>query len=156
MRRMKMTVLGLAGMLALAGCAAPAAAADTADETQALTAVSLGSPEPSASAGEAKAGEAKEGRAKHKRPYLRKNTLHGEIVVQGKDGPRTIVVQRGTVTATDDKTLSVKSTDGFTQTWTKGEKVTVRGELTPGAEVGVAGREEGGKTIARLVIVKKK
>ncbi|XVV16234.1 hypothetical protein ACQP2X_18325 [Actinoplanes sp. CA-131856] len=156
MRRMKMTVLGLAGMLALAGCAAPAAGADTAAETQALTAVSLDSPEPSASAGEAKAEASKEGRAKHKRPYLRKNTLHGEIVVQGKDGPRTIVVQRGTVTATGDDSVSVKSTDGFTQTWTTGEKVTVRGELKTGAEVGVAGRKEGGKTIARLVIVKKK
>ncbi|XVU29109.1 hypothetical protein ACQPZJ_19220 [Actinoplanes sp. CA-054009] len=49
----------------------------------------------------------------------------------------------------------MKSTDGFTQTWTKGEKFTVRGDLKTGAEVGVAGRKDGDKTIARLVIMKK-
>ncbi|WP_097326859.1 hypothetical protein [Paractinoplanes atraurantiacus] len=146
MRRMKMTVLGLAGLLALAGCAAPAAAPDLADETYALTAAGLEEPQP------APTGEA----SKHKRAYLRKNTLHGEIVVQGKDGPKTLVVQRGTVTATDDGSLSVKSTDGFTQTWTKAEKFTVRGDLKTGVEVGVAGRKEGDKTLARLVVVKKK
>jgi hypothetical protein len=142
------TGLGLAGLLALTGCGAPAAAADPADEAYALTSVDLDQPAPSSSAQEKnRAG---------KKGYLRRNTLHGEIVVQGKDGPRTIVVQRGTVTATDEKTISVKSIDGFTQTWTRGEKITVRGEVKTGAEVGVAGREDGGQAVARLVVVKKK
>ncbi|MEU8817328.1 hypothetical protein [Actinoplanes sp. NPDC048796] len=151
-RNMKLTALGLglAGLLALAAYAAPAGATDLTGETSALTTVGLDSPEPSATA-------SNQPRAKHQpgRAYLRKNTLHGEIVVQGKDGPRTLVVQRGTVTAAGGDSLSVKSTDGFTQTWAKAEKFTVRGDLKTGAEVGVAGRREGDKTVARLVIVKK-
>jgi hypothetical protein len=63
-------------------------------------------------------------------------------------------VQRGTVTATDDKTLSVKSTDGFTLTWTKGDKLRLRGTLKTGAQVGVAGAKDGSATVARLVVVK--
>ncbi|GAA0523224.1 hypothetical protein Ade02nite_96400 [Paractinoplanes deccanensis] len=155
MTRSRITVaiagLGLAGLLALTGCGAPAAAADVADETYALTAVGMDAPEPSPSPSEKAKGKHKAARA-----YLRKNTLHGEIVVQGKDGTRTVVVQRGTVTATADGTLTVKSTDGFTQTWTEDENVTVRGDLKTGAEVGVAGRKEAGKPIAHLVVVKKK
>lgn len=44
--------------------------------------------------------------------------LHGEVVV-GTDGggTETLLVQRGTVTATADGTVTVRSTDGFTTTW---------------------------------------
>ncbi|GAA2539838.1 hypothetical protein GCM10010435_03970 [Winogradskya consettensis] len=135
--------LGLAGLLALAGCGAAPTTADVAAETYALTAMDA----PSASPSEAAA-------AKPRRAYLRKNTLHGEITVQVKEGTRTVVVQRGTVTATDAKTLSVKSSDGFTQTWTLGDKAKVQGTLKTGAEVGVAGRKDGDATVARLVRVK--
>jgi hypothetical protein len=158
MKKTTMTIatLGLAGLLTLTGYGAATTPADVAAETYALAAADLGdstpAPAPSASA---PAEPGKKGAKRHAaRAYLRKNTLHGEIVVQGKDGPRTIVVQRGTVTATDGTSLSVKSTDGFTQTWTKAEKVTVRGDLRTGAEVGVAGRKDGDVTTARLVIVK--
>ncbi|MEV4346791.1 hypothetical protein AB0J83_20225 [Actinoplanes sp. NPDC049596] len=153
-----MTAAGVAGMLALSGCGAPAATADLADETYALTAVGLGEATPSASASAAPESKApkEKGHRKAGRAYLRQNTLHGEIAVQGKDGTRTIVVQRGTVTASDDKTISVKSSDGFALTWSRGEKLTVRGELKNGAEVGVAGGKDGDKAVARLVVVKKK
>ena len=47
------------------------------------------------------------------------------MTVQGKDGVKTIVVQRGTVTAVSGGQVSVKSSDGFALTWTLGDKVRV-------------------------------
>ncbi len=95
------------------------------------------------------------------RVLLRKNTLHGEVVVQTKDGTRTVVVQRGTITAIDDRTVTVRSTDGFTLTWTYGSplhvvehRTTIQpNQLAVGAEVGVAGVKDGNQTVARLVLV---
>ena len=163
-----LTTLGMAGLLGLTGCGAgaapagaPAAAADVADEAYALTAVGLttgleADPAPSASAGD-------KGR-KHPgvRRFLRKNTLHGEMTVQGRDGVRTVVVQRGTVTAADATAVSVKSTDGFTQTWTLGDKLRVvqdkkavdAAAIKQGAEIGIAGAKDGDKNVARLVAIK--
>jgi hypothetical protein len=161
-----LTTVSLAGLLGLSGCGggsapagAPAApAADVADETFALAAVGLeADPAPSASAGQDKAG-------KHPgvRKFLRKNTLHGEMTVQGKDGVKTVVVQRGTVTAVDATTMSVKSADGFAQTWTYGDKLRVvqdkkkveAGAIKSGAEIGLAGAKDGDKNVARLVVIK--
>lgn len=164
-----LTTLGLAGLLGLAGCgagAAPAgapatAAADVADEAFALTTVGLTTgleeaPAPAPSAGDK--GKKHPGARK----FLRKNTLHGEMTVQGRNGVRTVVVQRGTVTAVNATTVSVKSTDGFTQSWTLGDKVRVVQDkkkvdvtaVKTGAEVGIAGAKDGGSTVARLVAIK--
>ena len=162
--RAALTTLALTGLLALTACgaapqAAPAAAAvDVADEAQALTAVGFATevtPAPSSSA------SADRKRRPGLRKHLRKNTLHGEITVQGKDAVRTIVVQRGTVTAVDTAGVTVKSTDGFTQTWTFGDKLKVVqakkavevSAVKTGAEVGVAGAKDGDKSIARLVAI---
>jgi hypothetical protein len=84
------------------------------------------------------------------------------MTVQGKDGVKTIVVQRGVVTAVDATTMSVKSTDGFTLTWTFGDKLRVVQDreaaevaaIRTGAEVGVAGAKDGDKSVARLVAIK--
>jgi hypothetical protein len=158
------TTLGVAAVLGLAGCgAASSTAADVSDEAYALQAVGLetgleAAPAPSASA-------APKARAEHRkaiRKYLRKNTLHGEVTVQGKDGVQTIVVQRGTVTAVTSTGVSVKSTDGFALTWTFGDKLRVvqdkkavpTSTLKTGAEIGIAGTEDGGKDSARLIAVK--
>ena len=161
-----LTTAGLAGLLGLTGCgAAPAsapaaAAAEVTDEAYALAAVGLETdPAPSPSATKGPKGE---GRHPGVRKYLRKNTVHGEITVQGKDGVRTIVVQRGTVTAVDARTVSVKSSDGFTRTWTFGDKLRVvqdkkkveAAAIRNGAEIGVAGAEDGGQSVARLVAIK--
>jgi hypothetical protein len=169
-----LTTLGLAGLLGLTGCGAgvapadapaAAAAADLADEATALTAVGLTTgleadpaPSPSASA------SAKDKGRKHPgvRKFLKKNTLHGEMTVQGRNGVRTVVVQRGTVTAVDATTVSVKSADGFTQTWTFGDKLRVvqdkkkveKAAIKQGAEIGVAGAKDGDKTVARLAVIK--
>ena len=145
-----LTTFGLTGVLTLTGCGAPgtAPAADVADETSALTTVA---------AVQSEAGDQRPAG----RRLLRKNTLHGEVVVQGKDGPRTIAVQRGTVTAVDAKSVSVKSSDGFAQTWTLGDKLKVvqdkkkvaTGEVKAGTQVGVAGRKDGDATVARLIVL---
>jgi hypothetical protein len=154
--------LGVVAVLGLAGCAAPATA-DFSDEVAALQAVGFdtglaAAPAPSASAAP-KAG--KERRAAVRR-YLRKNTLHGEITVQGKDGVRTIVVQRGTVTAVSASAVSVRSSDGYTLSWTYGDKLRVvqnrstvaTTAIKSGAEVGVAGARTGSATAARLIVIK--
>jgi hypothetical protein len=166
-----LTTLGLAGLLGLSGCGVAArtgtasAGADVSDEAFALQAVGLEtgleadpSPAPSASA-------APQTRAEHRRAirrYLRKNTLHGEVAVQGKDGIKTIVVQRGTITAVTSTSVSVKSTDGFTLTWTFGDKLRVvqdkktvpTSALKTGTAIGVAGTKSGSTDSARLIAVK--
>jgi len=54
--------------------------------------------------------------------------LHGELVVPGTDGngTRTVLVQRGTVTARADTSVTVRSTDGFTVTWAVDARTAVR------------------------------
>jgi hypothetical protein len=163
--RMLLTVssLGIAAVLGLAGCAAPATA-DVSDEVAALQAVGfdtgLAAPTPAPSVSAApKAG--KERRAAVRR-YLRKNTLHGEITVQGKEGARTIVVQRGAVTAVSAGGVSVRSADGYTLSWTYGDRLRVvqnrstvaTTAIKSGAEIGVAGTRNGSATAARLIVIK--
>jgi hypothetical protein len=165
--------LGLAGLLGLTGCgvgagtttAAAQAAADVTDEATALQAVGFNTglaadPSPSASTAPDSATPRKDRRMAI-RKYLRKNTLHGDITVQGKDGVKTIVVQRGTVTAVTSTGVSVKSTDGFALTWTFGDKLRLvhdrkavpTSALKTGQEVGVAGTRDGDATKARLIAI---
>jgi hypothetical protein len=96
------------------------------------------------------------------RRQLRANTLHGEVVVQTKAGPKTIVVQRGEVTAVAGDEVTVKSSDGFTLTWTYGEKVRIvqnrkpaeKSAVKTGGQIGVAGVKDGDTSRARLVVLK--
>jgi hypothetical protein len=157
---LSLTTVGLAGVLGLSGCGAGApTASDVSSEAGALQAVGFdtglaAAPDPSPSA----AGHHKT----RLRQYLRKNTLHGEVTVQGKDGVKTIVVQRGTVTAVSATGVSVKSTDGFTATWTFGDKVKIvqdkkavaASAVKTGAEVGIAGTKDGSADAARLIAIK--
>ncbi|MGB2572187.1 hypothetical protein ACPFP2_27635 [Micromonospora citrea] len=173
--------------LGVAGCgpapvtpdAPTAAAVDVAAalgvEGQALAALGLdpaeldvqaAAPAPSSSAAPAEKtrGErAEEWRKRRQaRVLLRRNTMHGEAVVQTKDGgTKTVVVQRGQVTAIDGDSVTVKSTDGFTLTWTLGDKLrvverrtTIRSEdIEVGTTVGVAGAKDGDASVARLIVV---
>lgn len=157
--------IGLTGVLALAGCgavttgAAAGVGADVADEAVALQQVGFDTglsdtPSPSASAGQP-------GR-KAIRRYLRKNTLHGEVAVQTADGVKTIVVQRGAVTAVDGGSVTVRSTDGYSLTWSFGDKLTVvqakkkvaTSALKTGEQIGVAGAKDGSATDARLIAIR--
>jgi hypothetical protein len=160
--RMLSTVatLGVAAALSLGGCAVPPTTANS-DEVAALQAVGFDTglaaePTPSTSA-----APDKERRAAV-RKYLRKNTLHGEITVQGKNGVRTVVVQRGMVTAVSATGVSVRSTDGYALAWTYGDKLRVVQDrkvaattaLKTGEQIGVAGIRDGAATAARLIVIR--
>lgn len=96
-----------------------------------------------------------------RRLAMRPHVEHGEVTVTTKDGDKTIDIQRGTVTAITDTSMTVKSTDGFTLTWTLGTPIRViehRTTVQPtdvavGAVVGVAGTKDGDVTTARLVVI---
>jgi hypothetical protein len=157
-RTPKALILSLALALAVTGCGA-APAADAAAEAVALESVAL--EEVGYSTADTGA-DATGVRPRLVRKMLRKNTLHGEVVMQGKDGAeRTVVVQRGEVTAADDKGFTVKSSDGFELTWTYGEKSRVvqnrakaeRSVVRPGVKVGAGGVRDGSAVTARLVVV---
>ena len=166
--------IGLAGVLGLAGCGAGGSnavngvGADLADEAVALAQVGFdtglqNAPDPSASpSAGAKAQVGKRDlRRKAIRKYLRKNTLHGEVTVQAPGGPKTIVVQRGSVTAVSGGSLTVKSTDGFTLTWTLAANATVvqdkkkvtTSAVKTGEQIGVASTKDGSADSARLVAI---
>ena len=96
------------------------------------------------------------------RVFLAKNTLHGEAVVQTKDGQTmTVVVQRGTITDLTDSSVTVKSTDGYTLTWKFGDNLRVvekRTTIQPsdvkvGMQIGVAGAKDGDSGVARFIVV---
>jgi len=119
-------------------------------------------PSPSATAGPKAKGHGDRGKRLKARVLLRKNTLHGEAVVQTKDnGTQTVLVQRGQVTAVDGDSITVKSTDGFSLTWSFADDLRVverRNTIQPkqlavGAQVGVAGTKSGDGGSARLVVI---
>jgi hypothetical protein len=97
------------------------------------------------------------------RKYLRRNTLHGEVTIDTKkNGVKTVVVQRGSITAVTADSVSVKSTDGFALTWKFGDKLRIvqdrktveASALKTGTQIGVAGTKDGDVTSARLIAVK--
>ncbi|MEH1017596.1 hypothetical protein V6U90_31535 [Micromonospora sp. CPCC 206060] len=176
--------LGVSGC-GVAGGPATGAATETAVEVvaamgaegQALTALGfdatdldvdpVAAPAPSASTGPERGPRGERGDGWRKRHQARvllrkKNTLHGEVVVQTKEGTKTVAVQRGEVTAIDGKSVTVKSSDGFTMTWTFGENLRVverRTTVQPsavavGATIGIAGTKDGTNAVARLIIKK--
>jgi hypothetical protein len=95
------------------------------------------------------------------RRALAKNVEHGEVVVKTKTGDQTIDVQRGTVTAINSSTVTVKSADGFTETWTFGSPIHViehrttvqPSNVTTGETVGVAGTKSGSTLTATLLVI---
>jgi hypothetical protein len=166
--------LGTVGLLGLAACGGGASGTAMSAESTALTALGFSSddvslvsdPSPSASAAPGKDGSGS--KAKHPiarrltiRRALAKNVEHGEVVVKTKDGDKTVDVQRGTVTAINSTTVTVKSSDGFSETWTFGSPIHViehRTTVQPssvavGADVGVAGTKSGGNLTASLLVI---
>jgi hypothetical protein len=161
------------GLVGLAGCdTTGTSTADLTPEGQALAALGVNPADLAVAPSTESSTESSTGsstapstapNAKHPRlrMKLRKNVLHGEATVQTKDGVKTIAVQRGTVTAITGTSVTVKSTDGFTQTWTFGPNLSViehRATVQPsavkaGAEIGVAGPHEGSTYTARLIVL---
>ncbi len=92
---------------------------------------------------------------------LHRNVLHGEAVVQTKEGTITVLVQRGEVTAISADSVTVRSSDGFTQTWKFHEDLRVvekRATIQPsqvkvGADIALAGPKSGNTPMARLIVI---
>ncbi|MCW3816488.1 hypothetical protein ONA91_18760 [Micromonospora sp. DR5-3] len=163
----KETAVEVAAVMGADGQALAALGFDAADLD--VDPVAAPAPSASASAGEQAGSQDKrrergeEWRKRHRaRVLLRKNTLHGEVVVQTKDGgTRTVAVQRGQVTAIDGQQMTVRSTDGFTMTWTFGDKLRVverrttvqPSDIKVGTTIGVAGAKDGDNGVARLIVV---
>ena len=91
----------------------------------------------------------------------RKNVLHGEFAVHTKQGDRTVAVQRGTVVSVTTTAITVRSTDGFTQTWRLDQQLRVVkqhartdiGAVSTGATIGIAGVRDGDGHLGRLILV---
>ena len=80
--------------------------------------------------------------------------LHGELVVpDGNGGYKTVVVQRGKTTSVSDTSITVKSDDGFTQTYDVGSAAGVGAQrdglsgIKKGANVVVTGEKKGGSSV---------
>jgi hypothetical protein len=180
---------GIVAILGLAGCGrfdrsqAPAADSPASAETselswagQALQAVGFETADlaPAEAAGSAPSADPTPSSVKDKptkpganrrhrlvRYAFGRNALHGEAVVKTDDGTKTVVAQRGTVTAINATTVTVKSTDGFTLTWTFGTPITViehRAQVQPnaiavGTTLGIAGEKTADTTTAHLIVV---
>jgi hypothetical protein len=131
------------------------------DVTAADNPASDPSPSPSASASAKPKTHHPRVRRLTVRRALARNVEHGEVVIDTKKGAETVDVQRGTVTAITDTSITVKSTDGFTLTWTFGSPLHViehRSTIQPkdvavGAKVGIAGIKQGSTTTANLVVI---
>jgi hypothetical protein len=180
MSKHRLLTAALAGCLVLgvAGCSAlrpddgmetvSVDVADSGAETAALAALGITDPAaadlgPVAGASASPGAKPGGGAQRHKiRVRLRKHMLHGEVVVQTKSGPQTIVAQRGTVTAKGNGTITVRSADGFTLTWSTDAQTrfVVHGakagldQVDVGAPVGLGGIK-GDPQGARLVVVPK-
>jgi hypothetical protein len=181
------TALLVAVALGTVGCGVDRSGRDAAQETavevvaamgvegQALAALGFDPVELESEATEPATGEpsADEGRTRRERVdelrerrgarvLLRRNMLHGEAVVQTRDGgTKTVAVQRGEVTAVNGDQMTVRSSDGFSLTWTISDDLRVierrKSIAATGIEVGttlgVAGAKVGDIPTARLIVV---
>ncbi|MEV4758760.1 hypothetical protein AB0J86_27180 [Micromonospora sp. NPDC049559] len=152
----------VASVLGTEGQALAALGFDTADvDTADVATADVDAPGPSASPGAGTKADRPGHPRSRARVLLRRGTLHGEAVVRTADGTRTIAVQRGTVTAVDDASMTVRSTDGFQLTWKFDQKLRVverRTTVQPsavkvGTELGVAGSKDGDRGVARLIVI---
>lgn len=115
------TVLALAG---IGGGMAFAAGSATPSPTAVLTASTTGGASTAPGTPTAKAP------AHHRRSLLNR-AEHGQVTVHTKTGDETVDIQRGQVIAVTGTTVTVRSQDGFTATYTLGSASKVRAKGTP-------------------------
>jgi hypothetical protein len=91
--------------------------------------------------------------------------LHGEVVVAKQGGgTETLLVQYGTISAKSTGSVTVRSSDGFTQVWSLGSGTTYRtgvrsgsaADLAVGDTVGVVGTKAGSGGSARTIMKRPK
>jgi hypothetical protein len=97
------------------------------------------------------------------RHALRGGALHGEFVIKNKDGKFvTMLSQRGEVTAVDSDSITLKSEDGFTKTYTINGDTRIRsdrekakiGDVKVGANAAVVAEKSGDGGTAKIVIAR--
>ncbi|MEU8802511.1 DUF5666 domain-containing protein [Spirillospora sp. NPDC048819] len=89
--------------------------------------------------------------------------VHGEATVQRDDGFRLATWQRGEITALSSATLTVKSADGVSWTWTTNADTRVRKDrekaavkdLADGDKIIVVGERSGDTRTAKVIRVRK-
>lgn len=163
--------LGVVGTLGMSACSPGAAAAALmSPEQSALTAVGFSDSDVTPATATTSASPDGTTNKKGNHPGLRRLALrralrghveHGQITVETKSGDQVLDVQRGTVTAITSTSVTVKSTDGFTLTWTLGDSTQVLEHRTKvdasavkaGEAVGIAGVQSGSTVTARLLVI---
>ena len=106
-RRLRRGLVVGAVVLGLAGVGSAAAWAANATNSPSASPTASASAQPGKHAGKPGAGQ------------VGAETLHGQMTVKKPDGTiQTVFVQRGTVTDVSDTKVTVKSDDGFTQSYT--------------------------------------
>lgn len=174
MKKLALTLfIGIAALVGASACS-PATSPDLVStaEAEALSAMGIDSadivpaldptPNPTASHGPGDGSKLKAWAHRHQlKVMLARNVLHGEAVVQTKNGNITVDVQRGEVTAITSDSITVKSADGVTWTWKFDPKLRVvenRAKVEPsaiktGATVALAGPKDGDQLMARLIVI---
>jgi len=167
MRKLAIGVVAMAAALLTACGPATAPALVATAEAEALAAMGvepedLAAAQPGSPSAQPDDKDRKRWERRHpQKVLLHRNVLHGEAVVQTKDGNVTVVVQRGEVTAISSSSITVKSSDGFTMTWSFHPELRViekRATIQPreikaGAQIALAGPKSGETVQARLIVV---
>ena len=132
--------------------------------------VAFADPSPSPSTTASARPDARDGRFGDRRPWRNRarsapRGVHGEATVRGRDDTFHVRTwQRGEVTGRSGASLTVRSADGVSWTWTTTGSTRVRKDgakatldaLATGDQVVVAGKREGGTRTAGTVVVPRK
>ncbi|MCP2326173.1 hypothetical protein HDA40_004680 [Hamadaea flava] len=136
------------------------AAAEPGFAAAAIAPSSIVAPSPSGKGDKGRLADS--GKRRAVRVMLAKNTLHGEAVVQKKDGTTiTVLVQKGVITELTADHVTVKSADGYTLTWALGDQLRVvekrksvqPSEVKVGQQIGVAGAKQQDDVVARFILI---
>jgi hypothetical protein len=157
------TAVAIVGGAAVYGVAAAATAPTGATATTVgTTPAALDSAVREATAGPAQARRGSAGHPRLRR-FLAGRALHGEFVVETKDGGvRTVVAQKGEITAKGNGTVTVKSRDGFTLTWRVDDQTKIRKrggkaslpDLVIGDRVAAIGEKTSNGGTARAIVAR--
>ncbi|MGH8860842.1 MAG: hypothetical protein ACRDVG_06340 [Jatrophihabitantaceae bacterium] len=119
----------LAGKIAVAGATAAAIVG------VGTVALATSGPDPTAGAGSSTSQHGGKHHGEHALRRALRHALHGSVTTKGKDGYVTHSAVRGTVSALSATSITVKATDGFTESFTLTKDTKVR-ERVPNAPRG--------------------
>lgn len=99
------------------------------------------------------------GHGRHAERALLKRALHGEVTIGGEKQTRVMVFQRGAVDKVSATSITVKSTDGFAQTYVVNADTSIRkdghaaeiADLAAGDKVRVVALKNGSTSTARVI-----